>query len=589
MGAKAAGLAAVFLGVTAWLPAQWAEESFPLQPGWNAVWLSLDGAHDVPATLLDGRIAEVWRWERAASNIQFLTSPAVPIQADTQWKVWKRAEPAASTLGTLIGNAGYLVRVEDSATPFTFTFKGKPLPPRQEARADGLNFLGFPIVPGASTPDQSVARFFSFSEDLKTNPPIFQYVGGPLSDVAPRNPALIASLTNTPLVRGQAYWVRTTKHSDYYGPLQISLARDSLDFGAEGTILTLRIKNVTDPQRQPSQTVTATLAPAASVAPPVTVPPQAPVAGPVPLKLRGAIDPVTGNFPYTPLNGPVSNDLAPGEEREVVLVADRAAMGTTGGQVFQSLLRITDSLNLTRIDLGVRAETVPLDGVWVGEARVTAVQQILGTREPTAQDPVPQPVRESAAFPLRLVLHRSAAGVTTLLHQVYLGSQATASGAPFPAAGTTEEALATTTAELPITRTARFTSTHFQPSATPLAQSAAFGTGTTATFSLTLPYNHPANPFVHAYHPDHDNFGPLNDVVPPVLPPGAESPTLTRSVTLVFEPPPDGLNDLTWGATTLGGSFSETITGLRKEAVTVTGPFVLKKVSAAPSLRLPPP
>src|SRR5690606_4259358 len=111
--------------------------------------------------------------------------------------------------------AGYLVRVEEDAPPFQFSLTGKPLLPRQEALADGLNLLGYPIVPGGSIPGQSFAQFYAYSQDLKTNPPTFQYVGGPLSDEIPRNPVRVGSLTNTQVKRGQAYWVQSQAHTGY--------------------------------------------------------------------------------------------------------------------------------------------------------------------------------------------------------------------------------------------------------------------------------------------------------------------------------------------------------------------------------------
>lgn len=577
------------LQMAAWkAAAQWTVEEFPLQPGWNAIWLSIDCSHDDPGLILDNAaVQEVWRWDRSPSNAQFLESPSVPIESDSQWKVWKRGEPASTTLGYLTGNAGYLVRVEDGAAPFTLSLKGRPVAPRQAVSADGLNLIGFPIVPGATAPQQSLARFYGFSSDLKVNPPTYEYIGGPLSDTAPRNPSRVGSLTNTPVVRGRAYWVQTSSHAGYYGPLEVSLRRQSLDFGESLTTLSLRIRNAVDPSRTPQETVVATVAPLPSASPPVTSPPQESVAGPVPLKVRGAIDPVTGSFELTPLTGPVSYSLAPGEDREVVLVVDRQAMGNTAGQVFQSLLRITDSLDLTQIDLGVRAVSTSLEGVWVGEARISMVQQILGVPGDDPPNPPLTPVKESAEFPLRLILHRSASGTTALLQQVYLGNQITDDGVRIPVAGTTESALGTHAGEFPITPTSRLTSTHFHPSATPLAAAAAFGTGAEAVFTIELPYNHPHNPFVHAYHPDHDNLGQLNAVVPEVLPPNAESPTLVRSITLSFEPPPADLNDTTWGSTTLGGTYTEKISGLRRSPITVSGPFVLRRVSGAAALRLP--
>src|SRR5690606_10582678 len=137
--------AALAIAGPAALHAQWATEEFPLVGGWNAIWLSLDCSHDSPDILIDNAsISEVWRWERSPSNVQFLEAPSVPMQGDAQWEVWRRGEPAATTLSRLTGNAAYLVKVEDGTAPFAFSLTGKPLAPRTDTRADGLNLVGFP-------------------------------------------------------------------------------------------------------------------------------------------------------------------------------------------------------------------------------------------------------------------------------------------------------------------------------------------------------------------------------------------------------------------------------------------------------------
>jgi len=228
---KLAGRGLLVAGLFSWVsgstaPAQWNTENFSLKAGWNAIWLPLDCTHDVPDVILSNpAIEEVWRWERPASNTQFIESPVAPVQEDAQWKVWKRGQPGSTTLGSLIGNAGYLVRVADGTAPFVFAMKGRPQAPLQQALPDGLNLLGFPVPAGGVAPTQSFARFYGFSSELKINPPTYQYAGGPLSDVAPRNPALIGSLTSTAINRGQAYWVQTARHSGYYGPLSVSVSR----------------------------------------------------------------------------------------------------------------------------------------------------------------------------------------------------------------------------------------------------------------------------------------------------------------------------------------------------------------------------
>ena len=93
----------------------------------------------------------------------------------------------------------------------------------------------------------------------------------------------------------------------------------------------------------------------------------------------------------------------------------------------------------------------------------------------------------------------------------------------------------------------------------------ATGTGSlapTGTLSFTVPlgYDADTNPFVHRYHPDHDNLDPLFGTKLGV---GKESWTVNRAITLTFATSLPEVTDPAWGVSMLGGTYSETVTGLR--------------------------
>ena len=92
------------------------------------------------------------------------------------------------------------------------------------------------------------------------------------------------------------------------------------------------------------------------------------------------------------------------------------------------------------------------------------------------------------------------------------------------------------------------------------------------------------NPFVHTYHPDHDNRDA--QFSPAALPAGIESYTVTRNITLAMAADGSalGVDDLAWGSTTLGGTYRETLSGLRSHDVGVAGTFVLYRVTDIPEL-----
>ncbi len=539
--------------------AQWVTEPYPLLPGWNGIWVSQDCTHETLDDLLAGSpgIEEVWLWNPVGGAGKFATSPAVPLAQDVAWQVWRRGNPAGTTLTRMLPGSAYLVKVTGSG--FTLSLTGRPVPPRYSLARSGRNLVGFPMLTPDSSSERSIEQFFSFDSVLKFNPPVYTYRGGALSAVNPKNPVFIGTPRTTALSRGKAYWLNTNDQTRYYGPVEVTVLGSTLDFGAALSAVTVRLRNAIDPAKNLG--VTATLAPAPSATPPAG---QAPIAGPVPLLVRGPRDAATLDFTYTPLGSGLSRTLGPGEQTEVTLALDRPAMGSATGAVFQSLLQVSDSLNLTRIDLGVRAEVPSFTGLWIGSAVVTAVDQTIG-QSTVANAAAP------SAFPIRLILHRTDAGGVTMLQQVYVGAagEAMIAGA--------SEALVTTAST---GKVARFSTASFPPGNT-WAGTGGIGLSGTLSFNVPLGYNAPTNPFLHTYHPDHDNLDPRFETL---LPAGVESPNITRAVTLTFTPTLPGVTDNGIGSTTLGGTYQETITGLRATPVSVSGAFVLRRIAAVPSL-----
>jgi hypothetical protein len=68
--------------------------------------------------------------------------------------------------------------------------------------------------------------------------------------------------------------------------------------------------------------------------------------------------------------------------------------------------------------------------------------------------------------------------------------------------------------------------------------------------------NHESNPFLHTYHPDHDN---LDARFRNELPQGSESYTIVRDITLNVTPPRDDFASRTAASQTLNGQYAETI------------------------------
>ncbi|MCB0113899.1 MAG: hypothetical protein KDD84_07405, partial [Caldilineaceae bacterium] len=111
-------------------------------------------------------------------------------------------------------------------------------------------------------------------------------------------------------------------------------------------------------------------------------------------------------------------------------------------------------------------------------------------------------------------------------------------------------------------------------------------------FAIGIDANDPLNPYLHKYHPDHDNldakFSAINlDTVPPHL---WESYAVQRRIGLTLTDDPPGFSgdeavevalDLDWGGMTWGGLYKEVVQGIHKNAITARGYFVIQHVLMA--------
>jgi hypothetical protein len=115
--------------------------------------------------------------------------------------------------------------------------------------------------------------------------------------------------------------------------------------------------------------------------------------------------------------------------------------------------------------------------------------------------------------------------------------------------------------------------------------------GSTITATVPLNYNDQAsNPFVHTYHPDHDN---LDSKFATPLDQGAESYSVQRVIRLEVVMPGEGFASRTETGQTLSGNYSETITvlGLPRAGNTndtrffeTRGTFTLNRIAETPTL-----
>jgi hypothetical protein len=578
-------------------PAQWLTQSVTLTNGWNGVFLHVDASHTTLEAMVgadsSNPILEVWRWN-PASNIQFSDNPQAPIDTATQWSSWVRNSPTDSALVRLVGNSAYLVHVADNGAGYVWRVKGKPVAPVNDWTTTGLNFIGFSTAPAAPPNFES---FLSQARELQQSAEVYRYIGGQLGT---NNPAPVLALRATDVRRGQAYWVTAgSLFNRYFGPFELDLQGDSgVEFYGGKSSSSVRLINLT-----PSPlTVTMTLLPSETPPDGQTV-----IADLPPLLVRGDLNVTNLTYGYSrmPVNTPKSWTLAPrgqsGSEVEFTLGLDRSSISSSPGSFLAGVLRFTDSLGFTQLDAPVSATVGSSSGLWVGRAVVTEVGQYLksyqrdGNASPmiavdgryvvsginTNLAAVPKP------FPLRLIVHNPESGSgAALLQRAFFGLDVNTNSVVATGESVLHPAL--------LNRARRVSATHLPWSArnAPWQFDGLLTSSGEITATVTVDYSDQAtNPFLHTYHPDHDN---LEAEFARVLPAGSESYTVRRDITLRVRPPPDDFTSLTAAAQTVVGDYLEAITvlGLARgtgedtRQFVVRGSFTLNRIFDVPILTI---
>jgi hypothetical protein len=567
--------------------AQWITQTNLLKGGWNAVYLHVDASHAPISEVLEAAtdVEEVWLWS-PPSGEQFFDSPQAPTESGSQWSKWTRSLGPSSPLQRLIPNSAYYVRVNASRTDYAWTIKGKPVAPRYQWSSSGLNFIGFAAPSGP----MGYERFFLPAPALTESSEIYRSPGG---NFGAGNPLRLFDFARTTFTRGEAVWMRVDKgFNRYFGPFEVSLPGSRvISFGADGTQYSFRLRN------QSPTTNTITLRLIASENPPTG---QTNIVGAPPILVRGILDPATLLYSSVPLiagntnleTGIISWTLPPkgrpGSDIQVVLGLARDQLLGDPGDLSAGVLQLTDDQGLMRIDLGVAAVKGSLAGLWVGEAQVSQVVQYLVNYQ---RDPVGKPIiklteKDGAyaamstneilgsvprAFPIRLIMHDDGTN-SFLLQRVFLGSDIT-----------TNSIVATEQQFLDPERLAaarRISAVHLPWSATNTPWPMTLVSNVYRASVVTPHDSVGVNPFIHQYHPDHDN---LNASFTQSLPKGRESYGITRTIWLSPQAPATDYLGQTVGSLERKGIYDETITvegaGASTRTFKVVGTFTLNRIS----------
>jgi hypothetical protein len=493
-------------------------------------------------------VLEVWRWNTNPTQVQFMTTPLIPSAGTAEWTVWKR-DGTVSALSQMLGQSAYLVKCSGAQSDTcTVTLPQRVFPPSAAWVRNGANLLGFPSKLSGTYP--AIGSYFAtFPAAIAANTKIYKYVGG---DLGAGNPMQVFSPTMEKLDRNQAYWFSSQVVGNFYAPVELALSNLSgLDFGRTGAVITVRLLN------RSATASTVTIAPVASSAAPSG---QESITGSVPITRR-VFTAASASWTEEPITTGYTEVLGPNSTVELSFGIDRASMtGGAADALFASLLRFTDSAGLYDIVLPVAARKASLAGLWVGDAVIDGVESKTADSSGTAS---------AQTYSLRYLIHLDDGGTARLLSQVFIGNLA---AAPYAAGLCTQES-GLNSADKASAR--RLVCAHMPLDRVLSAGSGSFALGASLSRTIVTPFDDPTSPYVHQYHPDHDNKSGST-----ALASGQESYDLSRVVTFSFAAAaPTGVSATGYGSSVIAGSYAETLTGLRKDSVTVTGTFTLRRVS----------
>jgi hypothetical protein len=564
--------------------AQWRTQTIQLQPGWNAVHLEVQPQPDDCDTILANLpIESVWKWNRRFSTIQFVTDPSKLVPEDPDWLVWlplTDKKVFLRRLRSIEANQSYLIKLADDASPVTLSIKGQVVLPKLEWYPHGLNLVGFPVN---SINSPTFTEFFKFTTEVNTT---LGYANQLFRLDSAGHGLAIVQPARDRVQPGVAYWIRTEKKPAYMASLHVNASGGAIDFGAIASSQDMTILNA-----HPTAPTQVMIKLRNSESPPTgTGFPE--LAGSVPLSYLSQNTNGSWDWIEFPASG-LSKTLAPGQTWTLRLGLRRAALASyqptgTNGADYQGILEVTDAaqsllipvpVTATRPEIVAASKASNLNGaldefnenagLWIGQATLNQVNAPAYTTNTVIPTPAP--------MSLRLILHLDNTGQARLLQEVLLVWDPTLTDPPHTngtyALYASEQALPSNATDVK-----RITSVGF-PIMSPVPMSGNLTNELGGT--VNIGFGDPTNPFLHRYHPMHDNkdwdFVAYTNAV--------EVPNITREITMDFTTVTNATADPIWGVDAVAGTYTETLLGLRAQPIVMTGPFALQRISRIDQLQ----
>ena len=567
------------------LQAQHVQERFTLVPGWNAVYLeSQPVSNRVEVVFSDPNIESVWYWNRRDQGPDLLGALNTAVAEPDEWLVFNRAGNTAARVRSLYdveGGRAYLVRVRSGTTALV-QFNGVPAPPRTDWVPEAFNLVGFNLLPGST---HTFGTLLSGST---------AHASASVFDMLPDGRwRRLTSAATTLVARNRAYWIQTLGASRHPGPFQLDCEQGSnVSFATDLPDVGLIVSPIAAGPMELRLGLSA----------PVTRPRYEPLSF---LRFRDLGRSNFREWVRLPVGGQYSMNVTTNIPRVIRITVDKARLLEAVARFpegFGGVLTLSDSRGFfVQLPVSVDLQEVAalasrarralpssdssLDptkvGLWVGQVVVSQVSQANHANVSLRTNPVPS----GGEFTMKLILHYDKAGNLRLLNNAALFFNPTNSGNSLdPGLLVVTDDFRRTTPGLRgiVPRGDGFAARRFSAptfGGVPplrLAFEGGFRTGA-AHASWVMDYSNRLNPFVHLYHPDHDNKPEDRDEL---LPEGLESYTIQRDISLVFgdkDPFPEELPG--WGDFRIGGTYREVVRGLHRVPIHLSGIFSLQRLA----------
>jgi len=551
--------------------AQWITQDIDFNPGWNTIYLEMDPEPGSCDQIFSGQpVASVWQWNRRFSAIDFEVDPNTLVPDDPHWLVW--FSPTATNafltrLFNMTGGCAYLVKVPSNTPPFTLSLKGRPGIAYYEWFPHAINLVGLPVNP-ASEP--SFTDFFRHTPSVDTT-------RGYENELYKLNASGDAERIVVParenIKAGTAYWIGCAARPASPAPLNVDIKGGlSVDFGAVLLEQDVSIRNASD-----IEPIEVKIRQLSSETPPTNAAfPE--LAGDVPLSffVYDATN-TTWNWKTLSVGQVVTQTLAPGGEWLLRLGVRRNDFPVyipvgTNGALYQSVLEIVGVDDSILYHIGISAENEltgvgnPIsqdisEGLWVGDVNLYEVNC------PAYSSTNLLPTDSVCTF--RLLVHVDNTGHAQLLQEVFMAWTPLSDTNGEYRLYADRQAIPDDAEEI-----SRISSVAF-PFMEPSLMAGSMSNQLTTT--VTVDCNDPLNPYLHRYNPLHDNKDwNYNTYTNPV-----ETLTISRIIALDFT---TGVSSNVeehplWGVSQTGGTYTETLTGLREQPIITKGTFFLNRIS----------